>query len=84
MSDELEVGPNGEVILHPVVGWTTAPIAESAVLLRLLYVSAPDEFASGGRALQTVMTPQQALELAATLTKQANHILSLRPAGRPN
>lgn len=80
MSDQpFDLDADGMVITRPVLGWTIAPVAGMAVLARLNYSETPADIGTGGKALQIVLTPQQALELADLLTKQAKHILAQRP-----
>ena len=80
----LEVNSDGNIVTRPIMGWTTVP-AETAVILRLNYAENPDELRTGGRHLQVILTPQQCLELAQILTKQAQRILEApRPTGKPN
>jgi hypothetical protein len=67
----------GQVILRPMTGYTVAPVAESAILARIEYVETQEQLKTGGKAIQLVMTPPQALALAEVLTRQANRILGL-------
>jgi hypothetical protein len=83
-SNDLEIGADGMVATRPVLGWTTAPVAGMSVILRLNYAETPKELETGGRHLQVIMTPQQCLELAETLTKQARRILDALPSAKPN
>jgi hypothetical protein len=71
----LEINHDGTVVTRPVLGWTTVTVAETAVLLSLQYAEKPEDIRTGGKSLQVVMTPQNALELAESLTKQARRIL---------
>ena len=61
-----------------------APVANSAILARLEYAETPDQLRTGGKNLQLVMTPPQALEIAEILTKQANRILAQAVPGNKN
>jgi len=80
----LETDANGMIVTRPVLGWTTAPVAGSAVILQIQYAETPQELKTGGRSLQFVLTPPQSLELAETLTKQAQRILNQKPSSAPN
>jgi len=83
----LETDSEGNVILKPVTGWRTAPVAGTAVFLAVEYVSTPAELAARDTTtIQFVLTPQQCLELAETLTRQARRQLgeSLPPGKSPN
>jgi hypothetical protein len=74
-SEELELDEHGNIKTMPVTGWTTAVLAEIAVLLKIQYVERPQEIETGGKSLQLVLMPQQCLELAAQLTKFARLVL---------
>jgi hypothetical protein len=80
----LETDAAGMVITRPVLGWTTAAVAGSSVILQMQYAETPEELKTGGRSIQFVLTPPQSLELAETLTKQAKRILDLKPSGPSN
>lgn len=71
----LDFDSSGNIVTCPVLGWTTAPVAGMAVLLRLEFARNEEQLRTGGEALQAILTPQQALELAETLTTQARRIL---------
>jgi hypothetical protein len=71
-----ETDAAGMIITRPVLGWVTCPVEEMAVILLLRYSESPQDIDSGGRSLQAVLTPQQCLELAEELTKQARRILA--------
>lgn len=71
----LELDKEGNIVTRPVLGWTTAPVAGMAVLMKLDYAERPEDIKTGGKSLQAILTPHQALELAETLTKQARRIL---------
>jgi hypothetical protein len=72
---DIEIGSDGLVRTRPVLGWMTVPVAGMSVILRLNYAETPEELRTGGRHLQVIMTPQQCLELAEVLTRQARQIL---------
>lgn len=82
--EKLETNAAGEVVLRPVMGWTTSPIAGTAILLRVNYAETPPELQTGGRHIQFAMTPEQALELSQTLTSLAHRILQAPSTGKPN
>jgi hypothetical protein len=88
MSDELpdvplETNEQGLIIPRPVLGWTVAGAAGIAVILRIRFAETEEEEKTGRLLPQVTMTPQQALYLAETLTKQANRLLHA-PRGRMN
>jgi hypothetical protein len=72
----LELGSDGNVILNPVIGWTTSTAANIGIVLAMKYISNPEEFETGGKSVQFVLTPQQSLELAEKLTELSNKVLS--------
>jgi hypothetical protein len=75
--DEFETDGLGSIITKPVTGWILAPIADSVVLLQIQYVQTPVEFGDNeNRVFQFSLMPQQALELAEALTKQAQSLLT--------
>ena len=76
-----DVDKNGMVITRPLLGWTMAPIEGMFLLARLNYAETPADIGNDGKAIQLILTPQQALELADVLTKQAKHILGAPPQG---
>ena len=77
-----ETDAEGNVLLKPVTGWTTAPVEEIAVLLVIEYVSTDEELETGVRhSIQFVLTPPKALELAESLQKQAKRLLESLPPG---
>jgi len=70
-----DLGPDGNIITCPLTGWVVAPVMNSAILARLQYAETEDQLKTGEyKALQLIVTPQQALELAEILTKQAKQI----------
>jgi len=74
--DDLETDSNGEVITHPVIGWTTATLAGISIFLAIHYVETPLETETeDGKSVQMVLTPQQCLELAERLTNLALSLL---------
>ncbi len=71
----IEKDAQGMVVTRPVLGWTTAAVAGTAVLLQIQYAEKPADIGTGGLSLQVVLNPHKALELAETLTKQARRIV---------
>jgi hypothetical protein len=83
--EQLETNAEGMVVTRPLLGWVTAPAMGMSVILRLNYAERPADIRTGGQWLQTVMTPQQALDLAEILTKQARRVFdSPQPQRLPN
>jgi hypothetical protein len=76
MSIQLEMDGNGNVITRPVTGWTTMPAAGIAVVLVIQYAEKPTDIENDTcKQLQCILLPQQALELAETLTRQAKRVM---------
>lgn len=59
----------------------TASMGEIAVLLQIQYSETPEDIDKGGKAIQFGLTPLKALELAESLTKQAQRLLKDTPPG---
>jgi hypothetical protein len=78
MSNEFELDEKGNVKLQPVIGWTTAPVADMLVLLVLQYLDRLGEVGTQ-KAVQLILRPQQCLELAEVLTRQAKRVLEPAP-----
>jgi hypothetical protein len=79
---DFELDADGKIITKPVMGWTIAPVAEIAVLVTVQYADRREELETGGKQIQLLLMPQQCLELAEVLTRQANRILET-PKDRP-
>jgi hypothetical protein len=71
-----ETDAAGMIVTRPILGWATCPVQGMAVILLLRYSENPQDIDSGGRSLQTVLTPQQCLDLSNELTTQARRILA--------
>ena len=78
-ASELDKDASGNVILRPVMEWITGTAAETGVILAIRYLESPEQFQTGGKRVQLVLTPQQCLALSETLTKLANNILTPDP-----
>lgn len=74
----------GNVIWRPIKAFHIAPVAETIVMARIECSPTPQELPSTAAAVQVGMTPRQALQLAEDLRKTAEHVLSLKSAGKPN
>ena len=67
----------GNIIVCPVTGWHAAPAFHSSCVLRMTFAPTPGALETGDvKALQFVMTPDQAAQLAADLLAIAQHIKS--------
>lgn len=73
-SEAFDKDAEGNVITNPVMGWTTLPVVEMAVLLQIQYAETPERLETGCRRIQLVLTPLQCLELAQRLTRQARRV----------
>jgi hypothetical protein len=80
---QFETDRDGNIITKPVIGWTTATLADISVLLVIQYIETPQEIETGGKSIQFVMMPQQCLELAEKLTTLAKRVLDQPPSGKP-
>lgn len=81
---ELDLDDDGNVTAFPVVGFDTLPAMGTTVLARIEYPENPEQMRTGTvKGFQISMTPRQALDIAAALTRQARRILDGRdpPAG---
>ncbi len=82
MTDAFDTDSTGNIISKPLIGYTSAPIAGMFVLARLEYADSENHLQaimSGTEkpgAVQLVITPDQAKELAARLNLLADHIIS--------
>jgi len=77
-----ETDAQDQIILNPVVGYETAPAAESSVAFRILFVSSDEQLRSGkSEAIQLVLSPVIARQMAEDLQAVAAHLSSLAPPG---
>jgi hypothetical protein len=83
MPDKLKTDQQGNIISFPVIGWTTATFAGTAVLLAIDYAESAKDMETGGKSVQLALTPHQALELGERLTTLAKHVLT-PPSGKAN
>ena len=80
---QFELDESGMIVTRPLLGWTIAPVAGVSVLARLDYAEKPEYILTGGKSVQLILTPQQAIALADVLTRHAKHILGApRPTGQ--
>jgi hypothetical protein len=78
--EQLETDGHGNVVTRPMVGFITMPVAGTAVICQIRYVTSEQEFISGvHQKLQLVMSPTQAQELAESLRNQAERLLNPEP-----
>lgn len=77
MPPSLRVGPDGRVLVQPVTGWAVAASeATRVVFLALEYLDHPEQLETGERGqLQATLSPQQAMEIAATLIQAVGKLL---------
>ena len=76
MSEHFVTDVQGNIITKPVVGYATVPLGGMALLLGVRYVDSDEELNSGNsKQIQLTLTPQQALEIADSMTRQANLLL---------
>jgi hypothetical protein len=82
-----ETDGEGNVITKPVTGWNVMPAAGIAVLLQIQYADNQLDIEKGmSKAFQFFLMPQECLELAVALTRQAKRLLeeTLPPGQVPN
>jgi hypothetical protein len=85
VSHNFDTYPNGNIITRPFTGYTIVPVADTAILARLEYAENDDQLRAGtGKAVQLILTPPQALDLADVLTRHANRILGQNISGPKN
>ncbi|QEU08751.1 hypothetical protein [Paracoccus yeei] len=74
--------PDGTIVVQPLIGWHTAPAQGIAIIAKFLYATSEENLPrvmSGQaepKALQLIITPDQADELAERLHQLASHIRS--------
>jgi len=73
-SHGFDLRPDGTIIAQPLVGYSMASAAGTTVLARLEYIDVKDGREIRG-SVQLALTPQAAMQVADTLTKQARQIL---------
>lgn len=78
-TDDLEKDAQGKIITRPIMGFSTAPIADMAIFLKVRYAETPDQLKTEGKSIQFAMTPDQALELASMMVTQARRIIDMVP-----
>lgn len=91
MTDQtaLDLDAQGNVILHPLIGYVTMPAADMFIVARLEFADSEEHLQrilSGSQkpsAVQLTITPSQAFALAERLSNLASHILSQQtPSGQ--
>lgn len=76
MTKALQTDEDGNVIVRPVVGWSTHKVASIAVLLAIEYLETEEGLSTGySQTVQLGLTPAMCEELAAALSKAAKGIL---------
>jgi hypothetical protein len=81
ISRHFETDGQGNIITKPVVGYAAVPIEGMAVLLGVRYVDSDEDLNSASsKQIQLTLTPQQALEIAGSMARQAKLLLESPPA----
>lgn len=76
MTKPLQTDAKGNIIVRPVLGWTTHRVAGIAVLLTVEYVETEEGLRTGySQSVQLGLTAAMCQELADTLSKAAKGIL---------
>lgn len=83
-TDDLEKDENGKIIVRPIMGFSSAPIADMSIFLKVRYAETPDQLKTEGKSIQFAMTPEQGLELASMMATQARRILDQKPDAPTN
>jgi hypothetical protein len=83
-TDDLEKDASGKIVTRPIMGFTTAPIADMAILFKVRYAETPEQVKTGGKSIQFALSPDQALSLAQMMTTQARRILDQKPGSPAN
>jgi predicted Zn-dependent protease len=83
-TDDLEKDAQGKIVTRPVMGFSTAPIADMAIFLKVRYAETPEQLKTEGKSIQFAMTPDQALELASMMVTQARRIMDMVPDSPAN
>jgi hypothetical protein len=81
MPDSWSVDQNGNITLHPLLGYGMMVAGNDAIGLRLNFVGGPE--ISSPSPVQLVLTPEQAAQLAEDLIATTNALLG-RSRVRPN
>lgn len=79
MSVPYKMNDDGNVALEPIVEFATKPLMGTAVFLTIVTATSAAHLPDGDKRLQSVLTPEQALELAEKLQKEARFLLSQKP-----
>jgi len=71
MTIDLEKNEEGNIILKPITEWLIGSVGGIGTLLAIQYADGPEGIERGDKRKQAqfALTPQQALELAAELTR---------------
>lgn len=76
MTQPLQTDKDGNIIVRPVVGWTTHQVAGIAVLLTVEYVETEEGLQTGySQSVQLGLTAAMCQELSDALSKAAKGIL---------
>ncbi len=75
-----DLDANGDIITCPFLGWMVGSVADISIIARLTFAETQAELESGGKSVQLVLTPPQALSLAQELKRQAERIVGLIPS----
>lgn len=78
-TDDLEKDASGKIVTRPIMGFSSAPIAEMAIFLKVRYAETPEQLKTEGKSIQFSLTPEQALELASMMATQAKRIIDQVP-----
>lgn len=77
---DLITNEDGTVSTTPVTGWAVGPLADTLVVAAIEYLQGTGTGEAERKKVQLTLMPQQAIELAETLSRAALRILQ-RPVG---
>lgn len=81
MIEDWDKDDEGNIIVFPLAGYEAAPAMGTAIAVRLKLLDPADEPGKSSRAVQFVVGPLQANQLAEDLLKISARLLSQKPEG---
>ena len=84
MFEDWKKDETGNIIVNPLVGYSTMIAAETAIGVKFDYLIHGDQFERPSGNVQLVITPIQAQQLAQALLSAADKILGMKPTNKPS
>jgi hypothetical protein len=84
MFEDWKKDDTGNLSVNPLVGYSTAVAAETAIAVKLDYLVEGDQFERPSGTLQLVITPPQAQALSRALLTAADKILKMKLTSKPS